>query len=98
MTDWSAFLQLDEFRAYRKKQAEILAAYVEGQSRRLLNSGNSAEVIASLDGAMHMAGLMLDLPERLVKDPGVMENLIQQKHEYIAELSQYLIRRSIIKD
>jgi len=98
MTDWNTFLQTVEFRSYRKKQAELIAVYVEGQSRQLMNGGNSSESIASMNGALKMAGMMLDLPERLIKDPKIMESLKHHKQEDIAELSQYLIRRALLNE
>lgn len=95
MTDWNTFLQSTEFKAYRKKQIEQVGMHVEALSRQLIGGSVPADNIAAMNGAMHMARLFIDLPEKLTKDEGVIANLRTQKAEDMATLAQFLIRRKM---
>ena len=93
MSDWNAFLRSDEFRAYRKKQIEMVAAHLKKASYQIVTNGKVD--LAALQGKMAMINLFLKLPETLTQDRKTQELLAVQMDEDTANIAQFLIRHSL---
>ena len=96
MTAWNEFLRLPEFRAYRKKQAEMVAGHIHQVSRQSVRNGKVD--IAALQGKMEMIRLFLKLPEDLTTDNETKAILSVQMDEDTANIAQYLIRRTMAEE
>lgn len=93
MSDWSSLFRSDEFRAYRKKQADMVANIIGAASRQVLSGGKVD--ISVLSGKLEMARMFFQLPPSLTQDEGLKELLAGQLAEDTAHIAQYLIRQSL---
>ena len=91
--DWSNFLRSDDFRAYRKKQIEMVAAHLKNASYQVVTNGKVD--LAALQGKLEMIKLFLHLPGSLTQDKRTQELLVVQLNEDTANLAQFLIRHSL---
>ena len=96
MTDWNSFLQSDDFRAYRRKQAESIADLVHHYANQAV-AGNP-EPLAELQGALSVISTLVGLPYALTGDEGIKENLDRQYQEDLAHIVKYLIRSHTIRE
>ena len=94
MADWNQLFKSDAFRAYRRKQAELVANIVSGEITRIEGSAS----IDRLRGRLEMARLMIRLPENLTQDLSVSDILKDQLSEDMARITQYLIKKEILED
>lgn len=90
MSDWTGFLRSDDFRAYRKKQAEAVAGLLQRLAFQTLSNGQVEP--AELRGMMKIINLLVNLPKELTKDKKTLELLSGQMTEDTATIAQYLIR------
>ena len=93
MADWNSFLRSDDFRAYRKKQVEMVAAHLKKASYQIITNGK-VDLLA-LQGKLEMIRLFLRLPESLTQDKELLELLSVQMDEDAAGIAQYLIRQAL---
>uniref|UniRef100_A0A6H1ZFV2 Uncharacterized protein n=1 Tax=viral metagenome TaxID=1070528 RepID=A0A6H1ZFV2_9ZZZZ len=92
MADWNNFLRTDDFRAYRKKQIEAVAANIKVAVRQIVTGGKVD--LSELKGKQEMIKLFLKLPETLTNDKQTMDILSVQLDEDINEITKFLIRQS----
>jgi len=93
MTAWNELFQTDEFRAYRRKQAEEIAGIIQSSVVQM-TSGNE-RAAAELKGQLSIISRMLRLPESLTGDEKVRSNLEAQLQEDVANITRFLIRESL---
>jgi len=93
VTAWNEFLRSDDFRAYRKKQVEMVAAHLKKASYQIITNGKVD--FGSLQGKMEMIKLFLHLPNELTQDKKTNELLTVQLDEDTANLAQFLIRQAL---
>lgn len=94
MANWDELFKSDDFNAYRRKQAEQVGMYIE----RLVKSSLSGEYnVDEIKGAMHMARLLIDLPEKITDSDGMRAVLRDQKIADYADLTSFLVRRHLIQ-
>ena len=96
MTDWNEFLQSDDFKAYRRKQAERIAEIIHYCANQA-TMGNPAS-LAELKGNLEIVSSIMGLPYTLTGDEGIKENLDRQYQEDLAHIVKYLIRTNIIRE
>lgn len=95
MTVWSEFLRNDDFRDYRKKQAEKVAERIE---QLLYTSMGTETNLDYIRGQLHMAKLLMRLPNELTADKALLEHLDQHIAEDMANLTRHLIRKQFSGD
>jgi hypothetical protein len=95
MADWDTLFRSNEFAAYRKYQAELIACIIHDHTRRLLNGAGNAD---RLSGQMEMAKAMLDLPGKLTEDEELHNILQIQLERDIASIDKYLMREFLQDD
>jgi hypothetical protein len=93
MADYNELFRSDEFRAYRRKQAEEIAGIIK-HSVVQLTSGNEKSA-QELKGQLGIINRMLRLPESLTGDVKLKTNLEAQLQEDIANITRFLIRESL---
>lgn len=93
MSDFNAFLRTDDFRAYRRKQVEMVAAHLKNSAFQLVTNGKVD--LAALQGKLEMINLFLRLPGALTQDKELKELLAVQLDEDTGNIAQFLIRQSL---
>lgn len=91
--DWTAFLRSDDFRAYRRKQIEAVAANLKKASYQIITNGKVD--LSALQGKLEMINLFLKIPETLTKDMETLSILAVQMDEDVSNIAQFLIRQSL---
>ena len=82
MSDWTGFLQTDEYRQYRKQQALLIAKLIKSEVEKAVFKN---DIIKSI----------LRFPEQLTTDEGVRANLENQLLEDIGNIVKYLMRDAL---
>lgn len=93
MSDWNNFLRSDDFRSYRKKQIEAVAAHIQKAAYQTVKNGKVD--LAALQGKLEMINLFLKVPETLTKDAETLSILSVQTDEDVSNITQFLIRQSL---
>lgn len=96
MTAWNEFLRSDDFRAYRNKQVEMVAAHLKKASYQIITNGKVD--LAALQGKLEMINLFLKVPESLTKDKETLNLLAVQMDEDVSNIAQFLIRQSLAEE
>ena len=96
MSDWNQFLRSDDFRAYRKKQAEMAALHLKKIAYQCVTNGKVD--LGSLHGKLEMINLFLRLPDTLTQDEKTKELLTVQMDEDVSNITQFLIRQSLLAE
>lgn len=93
MSDWTGLFNSDDFRAYRKKQAELGAFLIKRSVKNALwgNPAATQEMKGQLDTIM----AFLKLPETLTEDEGTKANLEQQLQDDLNNITKYLMREAL---
>lgn len=91
--DWSAFLKSDEFRTYRKRQAQAVADNIKFDINQLVSNGDFK--LSAMAGKMEMIRALLRLPEALTEDKELKSLLSIQLDEDVANITKYLVRQSL---
>jgi len=91
MSDFKSLFMSDEFRAYRRKQVELIARDVEANVYRSITAQTGH--FQHMSGKMQMAQELLRLPNELTEDEGLQAILDRQLADDMAYITQYLIRR-----
>lgn len=91
--DWTAFLRSDEFRSYRRKQIEAVAAHLKKASYQIITNGKVD--LSELKGKLEMINLFLKVPESLTKDKETLSILAVQMDEDASNITQFLIRSTL---
>lgn len=91
--DWNQFLRSDDFRAYRKKQIEMIARHLKSVSYQLLTNGKVD--LSSFQGKLEIIGLVMKFPATLTQDTETKDLLAVQLDEDTSNLAQYLIRQRL---
>ena len=94
MSDWKSLFMSDDFRAYRRNQAQVIAKQVQYLARTVANNGNPVQ-LARLEGVLTVMNSLLRLPESLTDDEKLQENLRVQLEEDIGNITQYLMREAL---
>ena len=88
--EWAEFILSDEFAAYRKKQAEVIAKTVHGMLCNFRETDGPR-----LAGVMDMAFKLVRLPQQLLPmQSSILEQVGIQIDQDMADVSAYLIKRS----
>jgi hypothetical protein len=93
MADWNQFLRSTDFRAYRKKQTEMVAQHLKKIAYQSVTNGKVD--LAALQGKMEMINLFIRLPETLTQDEKTKDLLTVQMDEDVSNIAQFLIRQSL---
>ena len=96
MADWNSFLRSDDFRSYRKKQIEMVAKHLDAAAFQMITGG--CVDLPSFQGKLEMIKLFLKLPQDLTQDNETNAILRLQLNEDTANLTQFLIRRSLAEE
>uniref|UniRef100_A0A6H1ZMD9 Uncharacterized protein n=1 Tax=viral metagenome TaxID=1070528 RepID=A0A6H1ZMD9_9ZZZZ len=96
MTSWNEFLRTDDFRAYRKKQIEAVAANLKKTAFQTVSNGRVD--VSEIKGKLEMINLFLRLPEILTNDTKTKEILAVQLDEDVNHIAQFLIRQSLAEE
>ncbi len=83
MTDWNELFRTDEFRAYRKRQAECLAELIDDRVFKELTDNPQFAAAKEL----------IKLPEQLTTDEVLLGMLKTQFNEDLANITAYLMRK-----
>jgi hypothetical protein len=94
MADWSEFFKTDDFRAYRRHQAEVIAGLIYQQVK--LAVAGRPEALSLLAGRLDVANEFLRLPENLTDDRATRELLDQQLTEDIVDITRMLVKREVL--
>lgn len=87
--DWKETLLTNEFKAYRKKQAEEIARLVHAE----LKNANSDY----LRGLLDMANRIIKLPSKLIKDEKLDMELNKLLTEDLTDLTISLVREKLTR-
>ena len=85
MTDFKEFLFTDDFKAYRKKQIQVIAKYIHDN----LYTNDASET----RGALELAQKIIGLPSTLLNDKDLEQSLNRLIKEDMAGITKYLVRR-----
>ena len=92
MADYKELIFSDDFKAYRKKQLEVVVKYVHN----ILKDGIYQEFhAAELQGALKMATKLLKLPSELIGDNNLIDELNRLIQEDLISLTTYLVRENL---
>ena len=92
MTVWSEFFRNDDFRDYRKRQVQKVAERIE---QLLYTSMGTETNLDYIRGQLRMAKMLIRLPNELTENKALLEHLDQQIAEDMANLTRYLIRKTL---
>jgi hypothetical protein len=93
MSDFIPFLRSDDFRAYRRKQVEMVASHLKKSSYQMITGGSVD--LSALKGKLEMVKLFLRVPETLTNDKQTLELLSVQLDEDVSGITQFLIRQTL---
>jgi len=93
VSDWNTFLRSDDFRAYRKKQIEMVSANLKKMAYQSVSNGKVD--LQSLQGKLEMINMFLKLPTSLTQDKETQSILAVQLDEDVSNIAQFLIRQSL---
>ncbi len=87
MTDFKEFLFTDDFKAYRKKQVQVIAKNIHN----LLSGIEFPNKAYEIQGALEMAQKIISLPSTLLNDKQLEQSLNRLLKEDMAGVTKYLI-------
>ena len=93
MADWTALFRSNDFRSYRKKQAEMVASYLNDVVFQMVTGGKIDPT--AFQGQMKVVKMFLELPATLTQDKEVLAILGLQTEEDIANITKFLVRRNL---
>lgn len=96
MSDFKSLFLLEDFKAYRRKQAELIASTIEADVYNSLKG--TVDHYQYMAGKMEMANALLKLPSELTNDTGLQEILDRQLVEDMAHITKFLMRRRFTED
>jgi hypothetical protein len=94
--DVTEFFRSDDFRAYRRRQAEVIAGLISQQVK--LAVAGQPEGLSVIAGQLSVAKLFLRLPEALTADKETLEVLEHQLTEDIADITRILVKREVLDE
>lgn len=93
MADWNTLLRSKDFRAYRKRQVEMVAQHLKKTAYQTVTNGTVD--INELKGKMAMINLFMRLPSTLTQDKEIQTLLAVQLDEDVSNMAKFLIRQSL---
>ncbi len=94
MTDFKEFLFTDDFKAYRKRQIQVIARHVHN----LLSSIEFPNKAHEIQGALEMAYRIIGLPSTLLDDKDLEQSLNRLLKEDMAGITKYLVRERLERE
>jgi len=94
VADYNELFRSNDFRAFRKKQVELVAETIK-RGVFLATSGKP-EALAELKGQLSIVKEFLRLPEALTGDEKTLEILRHQLTEDVDDITRILIRKEVL--